>query len=264
MILSVLSNGLKIFSDNFWRGLGAAAGIIPLHHIPLAFTDVPALLKKVDDAGGFGFVSTRRAIDISLFQKMTDGATNNPFGHSQLLIGDDIAHEVRERYPELMELKPSPRWPNRNSYEPPIMVEGISKNVKPYEVVESQLHVAVTSLLDTLNQGEQVVVFINKAWTREQKIQMAREAYSWVGEPYDIFEIGNWAIPLIPHSKSLKVCSSLVCKCIAAGDSKILTWCKLHNIDPEKISPGGMFAYGSDIGCEPYCFRCNYDDVLKA
>lgn len=264
MLLSILSNGIKLFSDDFWRGVGAAIGIVPLHHVPITYTNKYDVLKQIEAAGGFGFVSTRRPDNISLFQKLVDGATRSPFAHSQLLIGEDIAKEVRKRYPEVMRAKPSPRWKGRRSYEPSVIIEGINRDALNHEIVESRLLVSVSSLLDTLKQGEQAVVFINPNWTREDKIRMAREAYSWVGEPYDVFEIGNWAVPLIPHSKSLKVCSSLVCRCLSVVDDDILVWCRLHGIDPERISPGALFAYGSDTGCIPYCFRCTYTDVMGA
>lgn len=264
-VLAVLSNGLKVFSDNFWRGIGALIGFVPLHKLPVVKTNINATLEYIKQNGGFGFVCTRDTDDnLSPFQKLTDGATNSLWPHSMLLIGEEVAKAVRERYPEVLISKPSPRWSHRESWEPPITVEGIDKEIKLYEMVHSQLKVEVDSLHSTLDKGEQCIVFINPKWTFEQKVQMAREAYSWVGEPYDIFEIGNWAIPLIPHSKSLKVCSSLVLKCIAAGDPDILIWCHIHNIDPEKISPGGIFAYGTDTGCIPFCFRCNYEDALKA
>ena len=120
-----------------------------------------------------------------------------------------------------------------------------------------------TDLRNSLNSGTQTILFTNPNWTREQKIAMAVEAYSWVGEPYDIFEVAHWVWPLVPNPSALKDCSTLVRQIIAAGDPGITDWCRLHGLDPELVAPGHVFAYGADQNDVPYCFGCTYTDALK-
>lgn len=263
--ISVLSNGVKLFNDDFWRGWAATIGLVPLHNLPIVETDNEILLNKIDNLGGFGFAVMRTPIDPPFFQKQIDGVTRSPWGHCVMVLGEDVGMEARNRYPDLLLPKPSPRWKASKGHPVP-KVEGIRSKSSKYEIVESQAYITVSDLRHAVGRGEQVIFFTNPNWTMDQLINMAVEAYSWVGEPYDVFEIGSWIMSFVPNSKKLKVCSTLVGEIIAAeNDSDICGWAYRHGLDMERFAPRDIFAYGSDHkDMQHVCFRCKFEDALNA
>ena len=258
----VFENGLTLFEDNLTRGLGCMAGIIPTHEIPVTKTDEKTILEAVNSSGGFGFAVTRTAKPgLVSYQRGIDGVTRSPWGHGIAIIGEDIGKAARMAKPGLLVPQPSTRWENLKEGYPKPLVGGIAPIPVPFECVESKALVSVTSLKNSLD--EQVIIFINPNWTREQKIAMACEAYSWVGEPYDIFEIGHWVMPFIPNPKNAKACSTLVLQIIAAGDPEIKSWCSRHALNPELIAPRDLFAYGVDKSFNAFGVNCTVRDAVN-
>lgn len=261
----LLSNGITLKDAGFWRAWAAVAELVPLHNLPKVETDclkTEQLLNEIEEAGGFGIVVTRK-VKGGVYQKLIDGKTYSPWGHAAFLIGRKIGNKVREQYPDVMRKKDSFRWDVPPGHFVP-EIEGIPPKANRFEIVESKAVVEVGNLWTALDDDEQVIVFINPEWTEKQKIAMAREAYSWVGEPYDIFEIGKHGFPWIPNSKRLKACSSLVAKVLSVGDANFVPWCRKYAIDPEMFTPRDVFAYGADKQMTPYCFNCTCVDALQA
>jgi hypothetical protein len=263
--MSMLASGIGLFKDDFWRGVGCMAGVVPTHEWPLVQHDHWKVCRDIEDAGGFGFFVCRTPKPgLATFQRAIDGVTRSGAGHAGLLIGEQIGALARIRRPGLMIPKTSSRWKNRPSYAPPIIIEGIATKPRRMEIVESQALVAVNSLTAAVDKGEQIIVFTNTKWTVDQKVAMAIEAYSWVGEPYDVFEIGSWFIPWMFNPKALKVCSTLVEKCVTAGDSDIDLWTRFHKLDVERVAPRDILAYGVDREMKSWCIRCDLPSVIKA
>lgn len=261
--IAVLSNGMRLYNEPLARGLACMAGMVPTHELPISETNTEQALADVIREGGFGFFVCRTPRPgLWTFQRGIDGITKMPWGHAGLLIGGEVGVAARARKPSMIMPKPSPRWPNRASWQPPIIVEGIPVNVLRHEIVESQGRVAINSLTAAVDKGEQIIIFTNPDWTMDQKIAMACEAYSWVGEPYDVFEIAKYCFPLVPNPNAMNVCSTLALKCLAAGGDPIKPWCSRHALDPEMIAPGHLFAYGADSHYDAHCIRCKYDDAL--
>jgi hypothetical protein len=279
-VLSVLSNGITLFNDDFFRGIACMTGAVQCHELPDVKTDNNALMTSVERAGGFGFAVTR-SVKPGLFsyQRGIDGVTRSCWGHTVVGIGEEVGYLARKSKPGLLIKKPSPRWNNSPTHpsnigrgmkitdttdgNPVPWVEGIKPEVKRLEIVESKIYVEVNSLSDKIEKGEQVIFFTNPNWTMDQKVAIACEAYSWVGEPYDIFEIANWVMPLVPNPAKLKACSTLALQCINAGDNSIKDWCKYHGLDPERVAPRDLFAWGADKNLPNFSFRCQYADALK-
>lgn len=264
-MIKLLSNGIKLIDGSFWRAWAAVLGWVPLHNLPekkMTSAQRADLLNEVEQAGGFGFIVTRQ-IKGNMFQKLIDGATYSPWGHAQILIGANIGEKTRKKYPGLMIPKPSPRWLSRSKCHPFPTVEGIDAVSYKTEIVESRATVEVGNLHTTLNDNTQAIIFINPKWTEAQKIKMARESYSWVGEPYDIFEIAHHGFPGLPNPENLKVCSSLVAKILSVGDPGLTEWCNQYKINIEKFTPRDLFAYGASTDCMPYAFRCDYTESLN-
>ena len=260
-----LESGLTLFDDDFYRGLGCMAGLVKTHEVKETKTDADVVRKWIDDNGGFGF-AVSRTVKPGLFsyQRGIDGVTRSPWGHSIMMIGEDIGKAARLAKPSVLIPAPSTRWKNVKPGYPVPMVGGIPVVPHKYECVESKALVAVTDIGYSMDAGEQMVIFINPAWTREQKIAMAVEAYGWVGEPYDIFEIAHWVMPLVPNPAALKACSTLVLQIINAGDPGIKQWCKLHDLDPELVAPRDIFAWGIDNKLPTSSVDCTVEDCLSA
>lgn len=246
--------------DDLLRAWLTAFKLLPTHNFLVVQTDKSVLLKKIHEAGGFGFGVTR-AIKPPFYQRLIDGMTNSGWGHAIFSIGEEVGIEVRKRYPDVLDKKPSPRWGMNRSGHPVPLVEGIPVCPSKYEVVESQKLVAVTDLADLLVDGQQVVMYTSN-WTMEQKVRMAVEAYSWVGEPYDIFEVGSWALPFFPNTSRLKVCSSLVAQILQIDNPIFKEWCVLKGLDIEKIAPRDIFEYGYGLDFTAHCFNCDFSDIL--
>lgn len=263
--LSILESGLKLFKDDTLRGLGCMAGLIPTHEWPIVQTDSERVMREIEAAGGFGFFVCRTPKPgLFGFQRAIDGMTRSGVGHAGMLIGGEVGMRARIVRPSLMIPKKNARWPKRPDWQPPITTEGIKPINQRLEIVESQFLVAINSLTSAVDKGEQVVVFTNQKWTMEQKVAMACEAYTLVGEPYDIFEVGRWFIPSMINPASLKVCSTLVQKCITAGDRDIDLWARFHHLDPELVAPRDNLAYGVDRELKSWCFRCDLPGVIAA
>lgn len=250
---------VEIVKDDFWRGWLTILGITKCHNLPVVQTNQDELLKAIHRLGGFGFWVSRN-IGNPVFQRGIDGVTASPWGHAGMLIGEYIGNLARIKCPELKTRRKSKRWRPIKGY-PDVWLPPIKSQPSKFEVVESQAEVTHRDLTDTLNMGEQVIVFIPEHWSDLQRVAMAIEAYSWVGEPYDVFEIGSHFMQMFNPAR-LKVCSSLTLQCIAAGAPGIIDWCKRHGLDPEKVSPRDIFAYGADLEMPNYCFRCDYRDAL--
>jgi hypothetical protein len=266
--LGYFANGVGIFDDDFYRGVGCMAGFIPTHEIPVVQTDNAAVLAAIDAAGGFGFAVTRLVKPgLFSFQRGIDGVTHSPWGHAVMLVGEAMGLAARVSNPGRVLLHKSERWVNTAPGYPDHLA-GLPMNkwkaASRYETVESKALVEATDLRDSLNPSTQTIVFTNPAWTPQQKLAMAIEAYSWVGEPYDVFEVAHWVAPLVPNPAALKDCSTLVLACIAAGDPGIKDWCRLHGLDPELVAPGHIFAYGADKGYGAHCFGCTMDGAMAA
>lgn len=231
--------------------------------LPITETNSKKFLTEVDAAGGFGFAVTR-AVNPSIFQRLIEFFTGSVWGHCVMVIGEDIGQEARRIKPSILHKKQSHRWTNRSPGHPVPLIEGIRHAPLKHETVDSNALVQVSDLSKWIEAGEQIVFFANPDWTLTQKLVMAIEAYSWVGEPYDVFEIGNWLTRLIPNPSRLKVCSSLIYQIIVTGDLKIMNWTHSKKINGEKFAPRDVFDYGSDhsdfIKC---CFRCRFEDALK-
>lgn len=258
--ITTLINGLTLFNDSFWRGWGAVLGLVPLHHVPVVETDANSVLDAIDKSGGFGF-GVMRNINPPFYQKQIDGVTRSPWGHAVMLIGEKIGEAARREKPDLMDKKISHRW-NKSHNGPIPLIEGIDLYPNKFEIVESQMLVAVSDLTNAVQAGEQIVIFTNPNWTMEQKVNMALEAYSWVGEPYDVFEIAKYVIPIMFNPSKLKVCSSLVAKILTASGPAVRLWYARHGLNIEQTPPRDIFAYGSDCNFNNHCFLCRYDDVL--
>lgn len=262
-----LSSGLTLVNDDFYRGLGCMAGIIPTHEITPAFkvddASIGNALAWLENSGGFGFAVTRYSKPpLFSYQRGIDGVTHSPWGHALMIIGENIGRAARLAKPSLLVPVPSQRWKNVAPGHPVPMIGGIPRKPAKFEVVESKAFVSVTQLEESLNEGTQTIIFTNPAWTREQKIAMAVEAYSWIGEPYDIFEIAHWVMPLVPNPAALKACSTLALKIIAAGDPYIKQWCVLHGLDPELVAPRDIFAYGVDMNYPAMGVGCTVADAI--
>ena len=241
------------------------AGLVPTHEIPVVATDDDAVYRAIEATGGFGFGVTRTVKPgAPSFQRGIDGVTHSPWGHAVMLIGQEIGLRARAARPDLLKAVPSPRWQNTPPGHPVPMVGGIRPVPLRYEIVESQIKVSVADLTAAVGDGEQIIIFTNPAWTLEQKVAMACEAYSWVGEPYDVFEIARWVFPGVPNPAALKVCSSLVLAIIAAVDPDIKRWARMHGLDPELVAPRDIFAYGVDKRFDAHCFRCDLDSAVAA
>lgn len=261
--ISVLSNGIQLFKDDFWRGWAAALGLIKLPNIPYAGTNNIYRLKEIRRMGGFGFIVTR-LVKPNFFQKQITGVTRSPWGHAKMLIGEEIGKATRRKYPDLLDKIKSPRWKNPKKGYPVPMIQGIRINPSKFEVVESNLYVEITDFGNiTDKQEEQAIFFTDLNWSTDQKIEMAREAYTWVGEPYDVFEIGSWISSIFPNTKRLKTCGTLVGKILSLGKIGFIEWIKLHGLDIEKIAPREIFAFGTDNkNYKHFCFHCLYQDAI--
>jgi hypothetical protein len=248
-VLSLLYNGFPLHVDDTWRGIEMMTGIISTPELPVVETNNKVILDAIYASGGFGFAVSRTIKPgFMAFQRGIEGVTRSYWGHSKMIIGDDIGMEARKRNPDIVEAE--------------VLLGKVPKIPSRLEVVESQALVAVTDLSDVMGNSEQMIVFVNPTWTREQKVQMALEAYSYVGRPYDIAEIAKWVLPGIPNPTFLKVCSSLVNQIIYAGDPTIDDWCRDHGLNPQQVAPRDTFAFGSDKKFATYSFRCSYADAL--
>jgi len=278
--LSILSSGIKLFKDDFWRGVGCMSGAIPTHEWPLSETDNEAILRAIEASGGFGFFVCRTPKPgLFGFQRAIDGVTRSGAGHAGLLIGGEIGMRARMTRPGLLIKKPSPRWKNSPTHpdniaaghpwtwtadgRPVPWVEGIPATTQRFEIVESQVLVAINSLTASVDKGEQVIIFTNPKWSMKQKVAMACEAYSWVGEPYDPFEIGAWFLSWMINPSEIKACSTLVQKCISAGDQDINLWAKFHHLDPERVAPRDNLAYGIDRELKSWFIKCDLTGVVN-
>jgi hypothetical protein len=254
---------LSLFDPGWWRAWGAVLGLRKLHMLTVVKTDRENFLKNVRASGNFGFGVTHN-INPQFFQKGIDGATEHWAAHAFFLIGKDIAEKARKADPTIMNERESPRWKKYSGYPVP-RIGGVDARANDYEVVEAKIKMSVTDMLrDILNNDEQVVLFTPQNWTEAQKVAMALEAYSWVGEPYDVPEIGNYVLFLSPNSKSSKCCSTLVAQIIRAGDDAIVTWCKNHKVDFERIPPRDIFVFGMDMNYPYLCWQCAMKDALAA
>lgn len=263
-VLSMLDCGMSLVRDNFWRGLACMAGAVKTHEWPVVETDKDKFISDLEREDVTGYFVCRTPNPGKLtFQRAIDGATRSGAGHAGFLVGRQIAEIVRARYPSLLVPKVNARWPNRPPEQPDIITEGIPQAVQRLEIVESQLKVAINSLTAAVDKGEQVIVFTNPRWTEEQKVMMAREAYTWVGEPYDVLEIGAWFMRWMLNPKTMKVCSSLVQKIVATADRDIDIWARFHQLDSELVAPRDLLAYGVDRVLRSWCYRCGLPGVIN-
>lgn len=253
---------LSLFDPAWWRGWSRILGLSKPFDLKFVSTTRESFLKSVREAGNFGFGVTHN-MNPGFFQKGIEGATQSPWHHAFSLIGAEIGEKARKARPDLMERKPSPRWETRPGYYKP-KIQGINPIPSLYEVVEAKIQMSVTDMLrDILNNDEQVILFTPQNWTEEQKVKMAIELYSWVGEPYDVPEIGNYVLPISPNSSNAKCCSTLAAQGMRIADNTIDIWCKQHQIDIQRIPPRDIFLFGAEQKYLAHCFQCDFQDAVK-
>lgn len=264
-VLSVLDCGISLVKDDFWRGVACMSGAVKTHEWPVVETDQAAfldVLEREDVTGYFVCRKSNPAPGLS-FQRGIDGATRSGAGHAGFLPGRQVARIVRARYPSLLVPKRNVRWPHRPSWQPDIITEGIPETVQRLEIVESQIKVAINSLTAAVDKKEQIIVFTDPRWTEEQKVQMAHEAYTWVGEPYDVLEIAAWVLRWMLNPKTMKACSTLTQHIIGTVDPAIDIWARFHRLDPELVAPRDLLAYGVDHDLRSWCSRCELSSVIN-
>lgn len=261
----ILESGIKLLGNDFFNGLACMAGLTGTHEWPLIKTDKDLFFSDLEreDICGF-FVCRTPNPGLFGYQRGIDGVTHSGAGHSGFLAGKKVAELVRIRRPSLLVPKVNARWKNRPVYHPPIITEGIPPKPQRLEIVESQFLVAINSLTASVDKGEQVIVFTNPLWTLEQKVAMACEAYTWVGEPYDVFEVGSWFLSWMFNPAQMNVCSTLVQKCVSAGDRDIDLWARFHKLNPDKVAPRDLLAYGVDRALRSWCYNTELPGVITA
>jgi len=257
---------------------GSFAGIGSVITLPVVKTNNQALYQQLQEHGGPAILCTT-AINASSFGRAVKKQTNSPWYHSELCIPYDLAKKARATCPDLMVRKPSPRWRNSPTHpdnlkmnmrwsdttdgRPVPWVQGIPAKPKEFECVSSGLYVVIDELQSVTREDEQVIAWLPTDWTEDDKLAIAIEAYKWVGEIYDIFEIGNWVLPFIPNPPDIKVCSTATETFIAGGDYSILNWMIAQGLDPQRIAPRDIANWCVSRGFEPLCFQCSFEDYIN-
>lgn len=244
--------------SNVFETFGAAFGWLSVPSLPYVKTDNEKLLQKLKESGSPALIVTR-SINPGFFQRGIMGRTKHWSQHAELYIGEDLGKKARIEKPDLLIKKPSPRWKGREqgSGAPPILIEGISKNPNEFETVTSGATVVTDDMRSVIREGEQAIAWLYTGWSERQKLDMVLEAYSWYGEPYDVFEIVNWILPFFPNPSGMHTCAVAVATWIGEHDKRLVKWLEDNKMDPERIAPRDMVLWAADLKMEPVCFNCS-------
>lgn len=280
-IMTYLSaSGITLIKDDAKAGIMAGLGMAPLHNLPIYAVDAESFARQVEEVGGFGVFVCRKLGKLNLLQKFIDGTTHSAWLHSGVVIGEEIGRAARLARPDLTLRRPSPRWVNSPTHPdnlhlklpenrttdglPVPKIGGIKPTPTRLETVEADFPIFKTkSLCDTISAGEQILFFYDKTWTPAQKVRMAIEAYTQVGEPYDFFELFAWWVKfIIPNSALANVCSTSIGEVLDVVERRFSNWCDRNQYDPELIAPRDTFAYCADVKMSHLECRCSLEDAL--
>ena len=259
--------------------VAAGLGGLPIKSIPFVETDNHAGLEEIWCSQGGWVVMTRQAAKPGFYQRAVQYDTNSLWQHAAFIIGESLGRVTRSVYPTVLVQKPSHRWKNSPRHpenarlmladhrttdgRPCPKIEGVPLEPRRMEVIESQIKVAINDLESMIKDGEQVIAFTDPGWTAPQRVNMAREAYSWYCEPYDVFEIGKRIFSWFPNPLRLKVCSSLVAQILKTGDNRIVEWCRWNQIDINYIDPGQLFRFCVESLPRVVTFNCDLQVAIS-
>jgi len=243
----------------FLSNLAAGLGLVKVPRVSYVETDTDRALRLIEEHGGpTPFICANR--HGTFFQNGIGRQTNSWAGHAGIHVGEKFGRIIREKYPFLLKPRNLPGiiGPLKNAL-PPVPAEP-----KPYEVIESQATVALTSWPETIHRDIQAVAFLRK-WTDQQIDDILYDAYYYYGAPYDVPEIarhtGFW---FLPKFKQIAVCSSRAAVSISKGDDKIAPWMKvcaqrkcIHEATPADL---GRYLFNNE-NYTPVAFRCNLEEA---
>lgn len=260
--LSVASSTVN--SKRLFMDVLAGFGAFKLKEWEYVSTDDAGVLKEIGKRKG-PWLAVTRNVKPGFYQKGIQYDTNSAAQHMHFGVGDTLGCLARVTNPGKVFKHVSPRWKNPTidhfcGLDP-------RTNLLPskFELVQSSALVEVKDLRDVIGKDEQVVVFTFPDLTDAERLAMAVEAYSLVGEPYDVFEIAKRFFFLIPNPKALKVCSTLTLGIWDAGNKQFKSWATSQGLDPESISPrdGLDFCLSPNTRAEAFCFHTDIESVVK-
>jgi|GEM_PF-6669859 hypothetical protein len=260
---------IEIINGNFLEDLAAGIGLLPIVQIPIVKTDNEKLLDELEEHGGPIPYLTCHNPNPGFYQRGISRHGRTWAQHAGIFVGERNAKLIRMKHPDLMMPRRIPGVTTEAGILPRVPAA-----VKENELIESQMQINLNTMRAAVGDGEQVVAFI-RDWTYSQIDAILYAAYFLFGAPYDIFEIANYIWGWVPNPHALKACSTFTETALEGrdpnsdaenlpmrGDRDINAWLRLHNVDPDRCSPGDVGKYLFNAPAyRPVAFNCSLEDA---